>query len=287
VEERNSSRYQEPSTSSPRSHTSSVLLPLRRSAIVAPMPSTPHQSDRHAGRPYSGDAVDNGLSTRAQLESVVAPEEDVGPPGTSVTSSHSMSLQVPVTLDSYSPRSYLHGSPHHGGSCPSLLVPEAHRGPLVSSAYTRTSSPSHLSRLFSAQNWPKSPPLAQIAPGMAREDAAVAEAAAAPAETDSLLPKNYALEEHAFYGAVEPAGLEDDLESQHHLRESFFWGSDTSGVCKWLKLDGPCVLQALLPRRRVTVRDVWERGVVQPVFLLPSVLLGLLLNVLDGLSYGK
>jgi hypothetical protein len=63
---------------------------------------------------------------------------------------------------------------------------EAHRGSLVSSAYTRTSGPSHLSGLFSADNWPKSPPLAPIAPHMAREEAAVA--AVAVAESESRLP---------------------------------------------------------------------------------------------------
>ncbi|KAL4920254.1 sulfate transporter family-domain-containing protein [Aspergillus aurantiobrunneus] len=33
-------------------------------------------------------------------------------------------------------------------------------------------------------------------------------------------------------------------------------------------------------------RTVWQRGVVHPLSLLPSVLLGLLLNILDALSYG-
>ena len=43
-------------------------------------------------------------------------------PETSFMSSHSMPLQVPVTLGSYRARSYLHGSLHHDGSCPSLLA---------------------------------------------------------------------------------------------------------------------------------------------------------------------
>jgi SulP family sulfate permease len=34
-------------------------------------------------------------------------------------------------------------------------------------------------------------------------------------------------------------------------------------------------------------RDIWQHGVVEPVGYLPAVLLGLLLNVLDGLSYGE
>lgn len=33
-------------------------------------------------------------------------------------------------------------------------------------------------------------------------------------------------------------------------------------------------------------RTVWEKGIVHPVSLLPAVLLGLLLNILDALSYG-
>ncbi|KAH8422641.1 sulfate transporter family protein [Aspergillus melleus] len=33
-------------------------------------------------------------------------------------------------------------------------------------------------------------------------------------------------------------------------------------------------------------RTVWQRGIVEPVSLLPSVFLGLLLNILDALSYG-
>jgi len=164
--------------------------------------------------------------------------------------------------------------------------PEGRRGPPVPSAYIRTSSPSHLSRLFSADNPPKSPPLAPISPPMVREDTVVA--AGAVTEGDSLLPKNYGSgDEHAFYGAVEPAGSEDDLESQHRRRESLFRRSSISGACKWLGADGPHVVRRLLPKRRVTARDVWKQGVVQPVSLLPPVLLGLLLNVLDGLSYGK
>ena len=31
----------------------------------------------------------------------------------------------------------------------------------------------------------------------------------------------------------------------------------------------------------------WQQGVVQPVSYLPAVVLGLLLNVLDALSYGQ
>jgi hypothetical protein len=121
--------------------------------------------------------------------------------------------------------------------------------------------------------------MAPIPPCLAREDAA--------AERNSLLPQNYTMEEHALYGAVKPAGSEDDLEFQHHRREFVFWRSGLAAARKWLKADGTGVVRRLFPKRRVTVRDVWKQGVLQTVRLLPSVLLGLLFNMLDGLSYSK
>jgi len=183
---------------------------------------------------------------------------------------------------------------------PHTGYPEGLRGPSVSSSYTRSASPSHLSRLFRADNSPKSPPLAPIAPPTAREEAVVA----VVAEGDSLLPKNYGTEDmHAFYGAVTPVRSEHDLESQQR-HESLFrrsgmggalkwpkvesvFPSGMNGALKWPKVSGLHVMRKLRPKRRVTAQEVWKQGVVQPVSLLPAVLLGLLLNVLDGLSYGK
>jgi len=163
---------------------------------------------------------------------------------------------------------------------------EGRREPLVPSAYICPSSSPNLSGLFRADDLTKSPPLAPVATHMVRKDTGVA--AAAVTEWDLLLPKNCGSgDEHAFYGAAEPASLQDGVESQHHRAESLFRRSSISGAGKWLGGDGRHVLRRLSPRRRMTLRDVWKRGVVQPLRLLPSVLLGLLLNVLDGLSYGK
>ena len=95
-------------------------------------------------------------------------------------------------------------------------------------------------------------------------------------ETTSLVPKNPG-------GSDQGYGIVDDIENQageiavapsrsHHAGNfahatKFFFGT----VCNPKAWDG---------------RSIWQQGVVYPTSLLPSVFLGLLLNVLDALSYG-
>lgn len=94
-------------------------------------------------------------------------------------------------------------------------------------------------------------------------------------ERDPLLPKQYATGAELHNGGQEET--REDLESQgwqNSLRaggSALPWAKD-SGRLRWPKL---------------SAREVWVKGVVEPATFLPAVLLGLLLNVLDGLSYGR
>ena len=76
-----------------------------------------------------------------------------------------------------------------------------------------------------------------------------------------------------------------DLESQKSPRRRAF-----STVRKALTRPKE---HALVVVRRATnpkswdKKSIWEHGVLQPARYLPAVILGLLLNILDALSYGK
>lgn len=91
-------------------------------------------------------------------------------------------------------------------------------------------------------------------------------------ERDPLLPK-----QNGAAAGEPPNGVHhesrEDVESQCRHQPS-------GGVLLWAKYGGG------LRRPQISARDVWEKGVVEPVSFLPAVVLGLLLNVLDGLSYG-
>ncbi|KAB8236282.1 sulfate transporter family protein [Aspergillus alliaceus] len=90
----------------------------------------------------------------------------------------------------------------------------------------------------------------------------------------SLLPKSPQTKRLRSYGVAE------DVESQETIRErnpsAFHQAFSSCTVC----------LQGLVHPKSWNGRAVWEQGVVRPVSLLPSVFLGLLLNILDALSYG-
>ncbi|KAF8244954.1 hypothetical protein K440DRAFT_557552 [Wilcoxina mikolae CBS 423.85] len=55
---------------------------------------------------------------------------------------------------------------------------------------------------------------------------------------------------------------------------------------RWPKDGGVNAVKRLFNCQQLNARDIWTHGVAQPITYLPAVFLGLLLNVLDGLSYG-
>jgi SulP family sulfate permease len=75
-------------------------------------------------------------------------------------------------------------------------------------------------------------------------------------------------------------GVADDIESQDLLmeRESDTQPHALTGIRTCVRL--------LASPKSWDPRAVWQQGVVYPASLLPSVFLGLLLNILDALSYG-
>ncbi|KAJ5086601.1 hypothetical protein NUU61_007908 [Penicillium alfredii] len=75
-------------------------------------------------------------------------------------------------------------------------------------------------------------------------------------------------------------GLVDDVESQGGTatRSSNIFTQEISTLSKYSR--------ALSNPKSWDRRTLWQEGVVYPISLIPAVLLGLLLNILDALSYG-
>lgn len=92
-------------------------------------------------------------------------------------------------------------------------------------------------------------------------------------ERTSLLSKTRSRSPHG-YGAVE------DIENQGFTapRPAKFFAKGTANVAKWTRI--------LSNPKSWDRRAIWQEGVVHPLSLIPAVLLGLLLNILDALSYG-
>jgi hypothetical protein len=152
-----------------------------------------------------------------------------------------------------------------------------------SSSYPRVSaSPSHLSHLFRKDQLPVG------SPGESRGDYDD-DNFDSGSECDPLVVRP-----HKRYGAIDysiPEAAqeeEDDLESQRRYRRKSSarprHGSTNRGR-KWPK-NGVGAILKLYDKPKWSSRDIWEKGIVQPVQYLPAVFLGLLLNILDGLSYG-
>lgn len=82
---------------------------------------------------------------------------------------------------------------------------------------------------------------------------------------------------------LQPPGFDDDrqgLQHDHDVERQF---SEA-----WLK---KASLQILQQRVRTCLksfdrRTIWDKGIVDPALRIPAVILGLLLNILDALSYG-
>ncbi|OQE24357.1 hypothetical protein PENSTE_c007G04879 [Penicillium steckii] len=92
-------------------------------------------------------------------------------------------------------------------------------------------------------------------------------------ERTSLLSKTRSKSPHG-YGSVQ------DIESQGIAvhRPSRFFAKETAAVAKWSRI--------LSNPKCWDKNAIWQEGIVRPVSLIPAVLLGLLLNILDALSYG-
>lgn len=103
-------------------------------------------------------------------------------------------------------------------------------------------------------------------------------------EETSLLPKSHPNDgRHASYDATsQPNG---DVESRHE--PGLLSRVDVKRVIYWPTEKGLNAVKSILHRRAWSKRDIWQHGVAEPAGYIPAVLLGLLLNVLDGLSYGR
>ena len=82
-------------------------------------------------------------------------------------------------------------------------------------------------------------------------------------------------------GARQRYGSTGDAESQVYRRKD-------SWQCIWSKVSRKLFLarQRLLHARFWTRQTLWENLILAPTYAIPAVLLGLLLNILDALSYG-
>lgn len=94
-------------------------------------------------------------------------------------------------------------------------------------------------------------------------------------EQTSLIPKRSRSKNRYSYGTL------GDVESQRTHDQMATRNVFSVACCKLQK-----ARNVLLNPKSWDRRAIWRQGVVRPVSLLPAVFLGLLLNVLDALSYG-
>jgi SulP family sulfate permease len=74
---------------------------------------------------------------------------------------------------------------------------------------------------------------------------------------------------------------------ESHRKPSLLPKVDVIRAISWPTEKGLNAVKSILHRKVWSTRDIWQLGVVEPAGYIPAVLLGLLLNILDGLSYGK
>lgn len=104
-----------------------------------------------------------------------------------------------------------------------------------------------------------------------------------PNEQSSLLPKAYPeVGQGKGYDAIPQA--DGDIESQHDFRPIPM--INIKKAISWPREKGLNAVKNAFYSKAWNKKDVWDKGVVQTVSYLPAVFLGLLLNILDGLSYG-
>jgi SulP family sulfate permease len=76
---------------------------------------------------------------------------------------------------------------------------------------------------------------------------------------------------------------EQDLERQDHSHRTW---PKLQNVLSWSRERGTEIARTVLNPKRWNRKVIWQNAVVEPVGYLPAVTLGLLLNILDALSYG-
>lgn len=99
-------------------------------------------------------------------------------------------------------------------------------------------------------------------------------------EQSTLLRKNTPYISHTIhlYGTV------PDLEGQAPGREVSCW--NIAYLFPWPRTAAVHAFRTVTSSRSWSLKGLWEQGCVRPVRYVPAVLLGLLLNILDALSYG-
>jgi SulP family sulfate permease len=100
-------------------------------------------------------------------------------------------------------------------------------------------------------------------------------------ERTPLLPKAKVHEPHAHPDYIRGEG---DLEDQRP-RKKPYW-SKLHKAARWPREQGIDIARTVLSPKAWNTKAIWQNAVVAPVGYLPAVILGLLLNVLDALSYG-
>lgn len=102
-------------------------------------------------------------------------------------------------------------------------------------------------------------------------------------EQSSLLPKAHPeVGQRRGYDAIPQD--DGDIESQHDLRP--MPRITIKKAITWPKEKGLNAVKNAFYSKPWNKKDIWEKGIVQTASYLPAVFLGLLLNILDGLSYG-
>jgi len=100
-------------------------------------------------------------------------------------------------------------------------------------------------------------------------------------ERTPLLGRNATIETH------HPDWIrgEQDLEG-HPYRRKASWPKLRS-VVLWPKEKGVDIARTVFNPKRWDRKAIWDNAVMGPIYYLPAVVLGLLLNILDALSYGR
>ena len=101
-----------------------------------------------------------------------------------------------------------------------------------------------------------------------------------PTEQTSLLPRNASKRLRPYGSNGQPQDIErQDQAAEGRLHQLRAW------ISHWQE-SGHHVTQVVLSRKSWDKHTIWEQVIMRPVGCLPAVLLGLLLNILDALSYG-
>ncbi|KAI5776743.1 sulfate transporter family-domain-containing protein [Geopyxis carbonaria] len=157
---------------------------------------------------------------------------------------------------------YFHNAPSHYNATSSIPTSEAHRGAISS----------YLTHMF---HRPSSDPKHD-------EDVQRPHTAAAPYEHDPLIPKSHIADQNSQGDYVN--SLLNDVEVQEY--PDGYKRSIVGAMASWIRNCHVSRARNFQNIRKLNGRNFWELGIVEPAKYLPAVILGLLLNVLDGLSYG-